>query len=565
MPAVHTRPKVKAPRAGKVPARWIRTASDELAIRKGYCFDERFPALVARFLREHCRHSKDTPYTRAGDPFELLDWQYEGVVAPLYGWRRPDRRRRFEELYCQVAKKNGKSTLISGLGLNHLVADKVAVPEVYLLGVDRPNAGSIYDECERMVDASPALGGILRTITSRKTIVYEAKHGRLLAESKEVASKEGRGPSVVVFDELHLHRDSRMWRIFRYAMRARPEPLTIVITTAGTAEDVERRSICYRRYEYAKGILSGKIRDLRVLPYVREADPSDPIDKRATWAKANPSLGVTLRADDFKSDLAEARHDPEALNEFKQKRLNIWVSSDDRYIDSDDWQACAGRDGPLDLLARNAGRPFHGGLDLASVRDLAAFAALFPQDDGGLDLYVKFWCPAGSIDRRSRSDAVNYRAWSEAGWIEALPGRRIDQWKIREWVKGFCATHECRSLDVDPWQAHMLLGVLTGEDKLPATELKQSVAYLNEPTRELLGLVLEGKLRHGGHPVLAWNAGNLRVYTDENGNIKPSRKRSPEKIDGISATIDAIYGWLDARKRYKPSVYETRGIEVIDL
>lgn len=563
MPAAHTPRKSRRPRKGKVARRWIRTASDELAVREGCYVDERYAEIVATFLRTFCVHTKD-PF--AGQPFVLLPWQYDDIVGPLYSWRRPDGRRRFTELFCQVAKKNGKSSKASGLGLYHLVGDGMQAPEVYINAIDRFNAGSVYDEAERMVLESPGLSARLKPIASRKTIVYPEKYGKLIAASKEVLNKEGLGPSALIFDELHLHRDSRMWRMFRYAMRARPEPMTIVITTAGTAEDVERKSICYRRYEYAKAIAEGRILDIRVLPAIYEAAETDPIDDPATWARANPSLGVTLRAEDFRDDLTDAATDPEQMQEFKQKRLNIWVSARERYIAREDWEACRSKAEPKRLRARCKGRAFYGGLDLANVSDLAAFAALFPDEDGHrLTALVKLWCPSGAIDRRSRRDGVNYRVWADQKWLTATPGRTISYQAIRKYINAFCARYECAALYCDPWNAAKLLEELAETDGLPVVEHRQGYASMSGPTKEFQRLVLDRRLRHPGNPVLDWCVGNLRVESDGAGNVKPSKKRSAEKIDGAVAIIDAVAAWIDADGAAERSVYEDEGLFTLEF
>jgi phage terminase large subunit-like protein len=416
-----------------------------------------------------------------------------------------------------------------------------------------------------MVKSSPALAAYLNPVSSRKTIVFEAAMGRLEAGSREIDQKEGDGPSAIIIDELHLHRDGRMYRMVKHAMKCRAEPVLMTITTAGTAEDVERKSLCYRRYEYSKAVLAGTIPDLKLLPVIYEAQPSDPIDAPATWRKANPSLGHTLSEDDFAEDVVEARHDPEALALFQQKRLNLWVGSLERYIAKADWDACRGDATPAEILRRNRGRRCYAGLDLATVRDLAAFAAIFPADDDkSADVYVKFWCPAESIDLRSRRDRVPYREWAAAGWIEPTGDRDTDYRTIGKSILRFARRHDLKALYADDYNGKFFLKKLAGRG-VNVVAIKQTPVHLSDPTKNLLRLVLSGRLRHGGNPVLDWNAGNLRVHSDKQGNVMPCKKRSPEKVDGIVSLVDALAAWSDGAESDGPSVYESEGIFTIDL
>jgi phage terminase large subunit-like protein len=207
----------------------MRGPVDEIAVAQGCYFDEEAGAYVCDFLESFCRQSKGE---WGGQPLELLDWQTDFIYR-LYGWKRRDGRRRYRKAYLEIPKKNGKSTLLSGLALYHLVADGEDAPECYLCAVDKAQASIVYDESARMVEASPDLSGRIDQIASKKTLLYPSRNGKIVAQSADVPSKDGLNSSLVIFDELHRQRTPAMWRIYRYSGASRRQPLIVSITHRG--------------------------------------------------------------------------------------------------------------------------------------------------------------------------------------------------------------------------------------------------------------------------------------------------------------------------------------------
>jgi len=176
-----------------VASRWIRNPSDEAALAEGCTFDPDAGAFVAEFFSRFLRHSIGR---FAGEPFTLLPWQRD-LADRLYGWKRPDGTRRYREAYVEIPKKNGKSTLLAGLELLHLVADGEAAAEVYSGAKDRQQAGIIYKEASNMVRASPELAARLQIVPSAKRLIYPATNSFLQALSADVGSKEGLNASFI--------------------------------------------------------------------------------------------------------------------------------------------------------------------------------------------------------------------------------------------------------------------------------------------------------------------------------------------------------------------------------
>lgn len=531
-----------------VPRKWMRGPADDRAVAAGCTFDAAAGRYACDFIGAFCRQSTGSQW--AGKPLELLVWQRD-LLMRLFGWRRADGRRRFRRLYCEVAKKNGKSTLISALALYLLLCDDSA-PQIYLNACDRGQARIIFDQARLMVEASPDLSRRLQVLEYKHRIVDPKGHGALIANSADVPAKDGLNPSAVIFDELHQQPNSELWDVFAHAGAARLEPLTIAITTAGARED----GIWWEQRDYSERVNRGEVEDVGHLGIIYRADPADDLDDPATWRKANPSLGVTVSEDEFRVQLAEAQQTPRLLAGFKRLRLNIITQADSAFLDPDEWAACGS---PRPILALMHG-PCYVGIDLSRTTDLTAMVALWGDRDGGFDLAAWFWLPADAVDELARRDRQPYRAWIDAGWIAATPGNVIDYGYIRRDLIGLAAAHDVRKVLIDPFNATQLALDLRDGDGLPVDFLRQGFLSLSDPTKQLELMVKSRKLRHGNNPVLRWMAANAVVETDPAGNLKLSKRRSREKIDGLSALVNATAAASGDDAGAGASVYETRGI-----
>lgn len=315
------------------PTPWIRNPSDDAAVREGCWFDPQAGDFVCAFVETFCRQSKGR---WAGLPLRLLDWQRD-FVHRLYGWKRPDGLRRFRRFYLEIAKKNGKSTLLSAISLQNLVCEIDGAPEIYINACDRSQASIIHDEAERMVRASPDLSRRLKVKPSVKRILCPANSGVLIANSRVADSKDGLNPSLTIFDELHRQPGRQLWDVFEYASLAREQPLFGAITTAGE----ECSGVWWEQRDYSEKVNAGIISDTSHLGIVYRADEGDDVSDPATWLKANPSLGHTIRLDDFRSDLAKASQSPAKMANFLRLRLNIVSNADRRFLDLEKWDHCA--------------------------------------------------------------------------------------------------------------------------------------------------------------------------------------------------------------------------------
>lgn len=531
-----------------VDPRWVRDPSDELALAEGCWFDEAAGERPCAFIERFCRQSKGR---WSGQPLRLLDWQRD-FLRRLFGWKRADGTRRYRTAYLEVAKKNGKSTLLSGLELYLLLGDKEGSPEIYVNACNRQQASIIYEESAKMVRASPDLSSRLKVVDSRKTIFDPVGYGKILANSKEAGSKDGLNPSATLFDELHRQPDRQLWDVFEYASAARSQPLKISITTAG--EDAE--GVWYEQREKSEKVNSGEVADTTHLGVVYRALDADDLDDPATWRKANPSLGSTISEEDFRRELEEAKRVPTKLANFKRLRLNLITRSEGKFLAPGQWDACSAPTFP----EMHAKTPTYAGLDLSSINDLTALVWVAGDAETGFDVSCRFFLPEDNIVDLEHEHGQPYRTWADLGVLTLTPGNVIDYAYIRAEVVALAGRCDLRKLLSDPFMAAQLAVELREEDGLPVEFLRQGFLSLNAPTKELQRLILCRKLRHDGNPVLRWMAGNAVAEQDAAGNIKLSKRKSRHKIDGMAALVNAIAAATSGDDDSGRSVYEERGM-----
>lgn len=530
-----------------IPSRLMKGPADRQAVDEGCWYDAKAADRVVKFFNTFLCHSKGE---WAGKPFALLEWQEWDIIRPLFGWKRPDGTRRFRRAYIEVPKKNGKSTLSSGIALYLLFADREPGAEVYSAAADRDQASIVYREAKNMVENSPALRQRLRVTDSKKIISDPLSKSWYRALSADVPTKEGLNIHGLIFDELHAQQTRTLWDALKYGGAARRQPLFVSITTAG----FDRTSICYDQHKYAKRVLDGSVKDISFFAYISAAGQDDDWTDPKVWAKANPGYGITIHEDAFKADFLEAQENASSQNSFRRYRLNQWTEQDTRWLDMVAWRKCVA---PMPELSRDA--PFFGALDLASTQDLAAYVQLFPTK--GFLVRCHFFIPEECLKRRVRKDKVPYDVWARQGLLTVTRGNTIDEDAIVETVLASAGQHKCLEVAYDRWNASHVVRRLTDEG-IVMVPIGQGFSSLSFPSKELEKRVVAGQLNHQGNAILDWMAQNCATETDAAANIKPSKVRSTEKIDGIVALVMALARYV-AHSGAKKSKYETDGITAI--
>jgi phage terminase large subunit-like protein len=499
----------------------LKSSSRRTAKNSG--IDDAAANRVFAFFEKVLKHSKGQ---NAGAPFMLLPWQ-KHVLGEIFGRLKPDGTRQYRQAYIEIPKKNGKSTLLAGISLYVLLADGEFGAEVYGAASDREQAGIIYREAASMVRNSPSLSKVLEVVDSRKTIIHKASNSFYRVLSADAFRAEGLNIHCLLFDELHGQRgDRRLWDALRYGGAARRQPLVLSITTAGEAN---RTHLWYEQHDYAERCIADPKFDPTFFGCIYAADRADDYTDPKVWKKANPSLGETISEESFAADCHEATNSATKLSSFLRYRLNIPTTTETRWVRPDQIAACMG-----EHTAPLANRDCWCGLDLASTFDTTAFVAWFPADDGVIDVYAHFWMPAENAYEREKQDRVPYSQWEREGWLTFTDGKSTDYGVLKKDIMQFCEEHHCKALAIDRWNATHLAQELAAES-LPVTMFGQGFASMSSPTKHLEALLVDGNLRLNGNALLSWQLGNAAVQMDPNGNVKLSKAKSSERIDGAVA------------------------------
>lgn len=512
---------------------------------KDYYYDAEAAERVIKFFRL-LRHTKGQ---WAGQPFELLDWQRECIIKPLFGMkRRKDSTRKYRIAYIEIPRKNGKSTLSSGLALYLLMADGEYGAEIYSAAGDREQASIVFNDAKTMLESSPELAK--RAEIYKRAIYIPATNSTYKVLSAEAYTKHGLNAHGIIFDELHVQPNRELWDTLATSIGARRQPLIIAITTAG----YDRNSICWELHEYADKVLRGVIDDPSFFAFIAAADQEDDWTDPETWKKANPGYGITISEDYLRQECEKAKQIPAYQNTFRRLHLNQWTQQEERWMDMRAWDETAGYINPEELK----GRICYAGLDMASTTDITAFVMVFPIED---KFYVlpKFWIPKENMKERVLRDKVPYDAWVRDDYITATEGNVADYAKIREDIKRLAGIYNIKEIAFDRWGAIQITQELQ-EEGFTVIPFGQGFASMSAPTKELMRLVLEKKLIHGGNPVLRWMADNVVVKQDPAGNIKMDKSKSTNRIDGMVALVMALDRALRNSNNQSRSVYEDRGI-----
>jgi len=482
----------------------------------------------------------------AGRPFVLEAWQ-ERIIRELFGKQTDEGVRQYRTAYWELPRKNGKSELAAAIALYLLFGDHEPGAEIYSAAGDRDQAAIVFDVARAMVEQEPELAEMCKMVPSLKRIEVPSTNSFYRVLSAEHATKHGFNAHGVIFDELHTQPSRHLWDVLTTSGGTRRQPVVLAITTAG----YDRNSICWEQHDYARKILDGVIDDPTFHPVIYAADADDDWTDESVWHKANPALGSFRDIREMRALCEKAKNVPALQNTFRRLYLNQWTKQESRWLDLAKWRESAGEVYAEDLDGETA----YCGLDLASTTDIAAFVMVFPDTEGSYDVLCKFWVPEENIDERSDRDRVPYRQWVDAGIIEATPGDVIDYRYIRQAINELGRRYHIREIAYDRWGATEMVQYL-GDDGFELIPFAQGFSSFAAPTKELLRLVLERRLRHGDNPVLTWMADNMVVRQDPSGNVRPDKAKSTEKIDGMVALIMG----LDRAIRHEGTVYESRGI-----
>lgn len=560
MPSARSRPSgLLTAKQVKAHRRWGPLLSmlpgyDPCALAGECRFDVAAAERVLAFFPAMLKHT-EPPFS--GMPFELQPWQ-AAFVANLFGWVKPNGARRYRQAFLYVPKKNGKSALLAGITL-YVLLNAPEGAKMFGAASAQDQAAILYGHAAGMVGQNEHMRALVECYgdsggTVRKSLVWAERRVTFKVLCANAATVDGVATYFAAIDELHRHESSALSTVLVKGGGSQKEPLVIFTTTA----DYNRKSTCNDRLAYAKAVRDNRGDDgapgfdATFLPAVWEAPKGADWRSEDTWRAANPSYGVTVTPESMHEALREVEQTPSELNNLLRLNLNIVTDADQAWLSKDDWAACRGP--KMESVDGDAGGPMRwafdlnlpqrtgaAAIDLAATTDLSAMVVTFsPETEGGAyHLLPFFWIPRETMARAEHRDRVPYSQWARDGFLTVTEGNVADYVRIQADVLEILARLNVSCLAYDPWASRQMALALA-EAGLTCIEFKQQPSTYAEPMRLFERAVKSGRIVHGGHPVLTWNAGNVSVYRDGNGNMKPMKNKSTGRIDGIVAAVMSL-------------------------
>lgn len=479
------------------------------------------------------------PTSNGGNaPFILMPYQ-ECILFMAYGWRKKkNSRKRFRRVYLKVARGNAKTEFLVGVGTYEFAFSDVDNPEVFWIATKKDQAKIGWKRqvtmLKKLVEDEPALESVFGFHATEIFKRGELSWVKYLG--KDSKSEDGWKPSCALADEYHAHVDDGMVNVMESGFVKREDPMLWIITTAGynpTGPNSEFLANC-------KKMLEGALPGENVLPFIYELDPEDNWEDPENWQKANPGIGHVLTIDGLAEEYKKIQIGGKSKEiDFKVKNLNIEQNSKESWIRHEDWVRCGGVIDDAALI----GRECYAGIDLSLTQDITALALFFPKKTGEERhiLKVFYWIPEENPDIMSKNE-VPYDRWINEGRIFITPGRVINLEETATDMGRIMSQYKVKRADIDPWCSAYVETVFKGLG-IRVNKFAQQITYLSNPTQALERLILGAEINHGNDPVLTWMVSNCETYRNSNDNIRIIKSQHKNKIDGIAASINAVFGW----------------------
>lgn len=517
--------------------KWIRLACErhrrdmEAKASFPYRFD---PAKAERA----CRFAELFPHVKGkwaarNELLKLEPWQCF-VWGSIYGWvHKKTGLRRFRKVRLYLPRKNGKSFMVSPMGLYMFTADGEPGAEVYSGATSEKQAWEVFGPARQMAKMVPNFLSAFGVEVNAKSLTRSDQ----MAKFEPVIGKPGDGssPHCSITDEYHEHATDDQLATMETGMGAREQPLSIVVSTAG--DNVA--GPCRDDWLDCQKMLEGINDDDRLFAMIFTCDVEDDWTSETALRKANPNYGVSVDGDFLLAQLRDAINNPRKQGHFKTKHLNLWVQARDAFINMQRWAECR-RDVKLEDFK---GKRCFVGMDLASKIDLTALELLFPQDDGTLVRFGRYYLPEETV---LLPENQHYQGWHKDGHLIATEGNQTDYFHVLEDIKELANTFDIEEIAFDPHNATMLVTALQ-EAGLPMISFGPTVLNFSEPMKQVEGLIRDRKLLHDGDPVMAWAMSNVVAKLDRKDNVFPNKERPENKIDPFVALCMAMGRAMNAR------------------
>lgn len=523
---------VTAPK--KVKTVYAKLAEDIKNPTGEYIFDPDRAARPIEFIERFCKHSKGE---WAGQAVKLELFQ-KAFISALFGFvHKETGLRKYREAFFMVGRKNGKSTMLSGIALYMLMADGESGAEVYSVATKKDQARIIFDEACNMAKQSPQLA---RALKKRKSDLYFSwGMGKLQPLGKNSDTLDGLNANGVIIDELHGVKDRNLYEVMKQSQSARRQPLLIMITTAGFI----RECIFDDIYTYANNVIDGTFTDETFLPIVYELDDRNEWKNPKAWAKANPGLGTIKKISDLAAKVERAKQSPKDLNGILCKDFNIRSTLITAWLSYDDINNPATFE-----LEKFRGAYAIGGADLSKSGDLTcATLLLYDKDTGERCVKQMYFLPRDNFTQRVQEEKIPYDKWLESGLLRLCEGNTIKYSDVTKWFLEMVYDHGITPLWVyyDAWSAVYWVEEMQAAG-FNMVKCIQGAKTLSLPMEQLGADLKAKRVNYNNNPMLKWCLTNTGIQTDRNGNIVPVKNQSPkQRIDGTASLLDAYVGLLD--------------------
>ena len=508
----------------------------------GYIFDEKKAERPIEFIERFCKHSKGE---WAGKAVKLELFQ-KAFISALFGFvSESTGLRKYRETLFYVARKNGKSTLLSGIALYMLIADKESGAEIYSVASKKDQAKIIFDETNNMIKQSPDLA---RSVKKRKSDVYFGlTFSKFQPLGKNSDTLDGLNSHLVIMDELHSIKDRNLYEVMKQSQSARRQPLMIMITTAGTI----RECIFDDMYKYACQVCDGTIDDPTFLPIIYELDKKEEWLDPMCWEKANPGLNTIKKLDDLIAKVNRAKNSPRDLTGLLVKDFNVIQTLSTAWLTFDDLN----NEETFDLESFRGSYAI-GGADLSITTDLTCATILLMDRNEKRYVTQMYWLPEDNFEERVHKEKIPYDKWLEAGYLRLCKGNTINYSDVTAWFLEIVNNYGITPAWIyyDSYSAKYWVEEMEGYG-FNMVRCIQGAKTLSLPMQKL-GADLKKKLvNYNNAPMLKWCMTNTGIQEDRNGNIVPIKCQSPKyRIDGLASLLDAYVGLCDHFVEYKNAI-----------
>lgn len=506
-----------------------------------YYFDEDAGERPILFIETFCKQSQGT----IGAPLKLELFQ-KAYIQLLFGWLEKDTGyRRFRETMFLCGRKNGKSTLLSGIALYMLIADCEGAAEIYSVATKKDQAKKVLTEAVNMVKQSPELRAVVKK--RRNDIYFSATSSIFEALASDSNTLDGLNSHAVIIDELHAIRDRNLYEVMKQSTSSRRQPLVVMITTAGTV----RECIFDNIYELACDLADGKKKDDTFLPVLYELDNRDEWTNPQMWIKANPGLGAIKQYKTLANFVERAKNSPADLPGVLCKDFNIRENESNVWLSFDEIKNAATFD-----MSEVYNTYAIGGCDLSATTDLTA-ATLLIRKPNDKTVYVlqQYFLPQARVEHleEKNTNEAPYRLWAERGLLTICEGSRVNFSDVTAWFCQMRDEHEITAFKIGYDRA--LAGYWVDEMKSNGFTMEpvaQGAFTWSQPMREMGAALADKIVNYNDNPMLVWCLSNTAVKKSGLNNIQPVKITDKRRIDGAVSLLNA---WVIYVKYFDDFMY----------